>query len=65
MRSETNNRSTVLLAWSKLITDGFETYDDSSAGYIAAMCEALSGNTDLMRRSFEMLLISASWPRRS
>jgi hypothetical protein len=41
-----------LVRYIDIFTDGFETHDDWSAGYIAAMCEALSGNTDLMRKSF-------------
>lgn len=42
-----------LVRYIDIFTDGFETHDDWSAGYIAAMCEALSGNADLMRKSFD------------
>jgi len=42
-----------LVRYIDIFTDGFETQDDWSAGYIAAMCEALSGNANLMRKSFD------------
>ncbi len=42
-----------LVRYIDIFTNGFETHGDWSAGYIAAMCEALSGNADLMRKSFD------------
>jgi len=41
-----------LVRYIDIFTDGFEAQDDWSAGYITTICEALSGDMDLLRKSF-------------
>lgn len=42
-----------LVRYIEIFTDGFETQDDSSPGYIAGMREALSGNLSQLRKIFD------------
>ena len=42
-----------LVRYIEIFTDGFETHDDSSPGYIAGMREALSGNLSQLRKIFD------------
>lgn len=42
-----------LVRYIEIFTDGFETREDASPGYIAGMHEALSGNLNQLRKLFE------------
>jgi len=42
-----------LVRYIEIFTDGFETQDDESPGYIAGMHEALSGNLNQLRKIFD------------
>ena len=42
-----------LVRYIEIFTDGFETHDDASPGYIAGIHDAMSGNLNQLRKTFD------------